>query len=600
MTIALNERVRPYGGDALVFNEADNRIYGISHTEAAVLSRFDRFRTLEEHAARITEESGPRAAPFIKAAAEKLLEKGLLLTPDDFFRELTEHFHVSADGFQSDAKKTVGEAAPQVESLVWVTADRPEKLARSVETFVYSCLAHSRRPRFVVYDDSRDASHAKQTEDLYHKVIKETGIAPNKTVYVGPREKAQFRERLLKLLSAGPGIQEAIDFALTGADGANRNLAFLHRAGECFVCTDDDTEARFARHPEGAGDLEFCSEQDPTEFFLYPDRESLLKDVPIEDIDIIAEHEKLLGHGAEEILLGARDTVLLERAAPAALRKLLRTGGRVLTTLSGICGDSGMTHSKIVLTWQGAHRDRVFAGEGYKNIRLFRETLRVVPHAVLGTGQFYMSTHIGFDNRAPLPPFFPQFRSADGLFGFMLPRIFDEGVLGFLPYAVYHDPEGKRSTPESSLSIWKPGMADTVALLMGDSRTNPGHSSREERIAAMGRYLIHTASMRSKDLLEYIREKYLPHTTDYLNNLADRIKEFDRNPEDWAKDVEAMMEYIKVHVGDPDFFLPAELRDGSEPLVIVERLRELVRRYGELLTAWPEMWHAAERLHNES
>ena len=599
--ISPHDPARPFGGKALLFDEISGREWILSYSEAAVLSRFDRFRSLEDHIARITAETGPRAASLVKAAVEKLLEKGLLLSREDFLWKLAEDYPAAREGEGPFTETNTD----QVESLVWVTADRPEKLTRSVETFSVSCLKQGRKPRFAVYDDSRDTESAGKTKKLFIEIMEKYGLSPGRDhrgappfLYVGPREKAQFRERLVKELSAGPGMEAVLDFALSGAAGANRNFAFLHRTGQCFISTDDDTEARFARHPGRENGIEFCSEQDPTEFFLYPHREWLLKDVHIEDINIIGEHEKLLGRRAADILLGARDTVLLGRAAPAALRRLLRTGGRVLTTLSGICGDSGMTHSRIVLTWKGARRDKAFNGEGYKNVRLFRETLRVVPHTVLSTGQFYMSTHTGFDNRWPLPPFFPQFRSADGLFGFMLPRIFEEGVAGFLPWAVYHNPEGKRTTPEAFLSTWKFGVADTVALLMEDYQTSPGPASREDRIAALGRYLVCMASMGSEDLLKYIRERSLPHTADYLNILANRLDEFGRKPEPWARDVETMMSYIEEHVGNPDFFLPAELRDGSEPLVILERLRELVRRYGELLTAWPDIWHAAKRIHH--
>ncbi|MBN2733614.1 MAG: hypothetical protein JXQ82_02000, partial [Methanomicrobiaceae archaeon] len=105
--------------------------------------------------------------------------------------------------------------------------------------------------------------------------------------------------------------------------------------------------------------------------------------------------------------------------------------------------------------------------------------------------------------------------------------------------------------------------------------------------------------MEDHELLEYITVKYLPFTAEYINTLERTLTKFNKRPAKWAGDVEDMMIFLENHMKDPDFFLPAELRPAGSPGKVINRLKDYIYKYGEMLKAWPEIWHAARELNHE-
>lgn len=585
--IALSPNAIPCGDSAFVFDELSGNPVKLTYLEAAVLSRLNTFASAEEHIGNIAAESGRNEIQFIEQTVKKLAEKRLLLAENEIIEILKKKTSI--------VRKT---KTPGINSFIWVTADRPDKILKSVKSYSSLFRKFERFPVLTVYDDSKNLNSRKTTEANLKSLASDSALFPLRLKYFGQEEKKIFTGAILKKLNSDKAIKASLEFALSGEDGANRNTAFLHQAGKMFVSTDDDTEGLFARHPDAENSIDFTSEQDPTDFFIYPGRKELLDAAETEQTDILRHHEYFLGRSAPEIILSDNQDISLGKADPDSLNKLLSSSLNIDCTLSGICGDSGMTHSKAVLTRTGVNADDIYSEKKYSKLRLFREILRVVRRPAISTGQFYMSTHIGFDNRKIPLPFFPKFRSADGLFGFLQSKVFKDSALGFIPCAVYHDPEGERKTPQSSLSVWQPGMADILAILASDFKISPGSSSREDNIYALGNYYSSFSLMSEDELMEYITEKYLPYTIDYINILADTLDYYGRVPQGWVCDIETMISFMEKHLCDPDFFVPSELRKPADNVsdTPLFRLKNYTYRYGELLKVWPEVWHAAMEL----
>src|SRR6185436_21152034 len=77
--------------------------------------------------------------------------------------------------------------------------------------------------------------------------------------------------------------------------GANRNALLLHNVGRPFFCADDDTICRpasFGNDPRAIG---LSDAFDPTSIWPYEDFTNLERSMRFAPVDILGEHERILG-----------------------------------------------------------------------------------------------------------------------------------------------------------------------------------------------------------------------------------------------------------------------------------------------------------------
>jgi hypothetical protein len=459
-----------------------------------------------------------------------------------------------------------------------VTRDRLESLIACLESYVGNGQRHDRSPDFVVSDDSPSPEASDRTKAALRRMATRFN-APVR--YAGRQEKNRFADAL----AAESGVsREIIDFALFGDErcplttGANRNSLLLDAAGSLMMAVDDDTLCQVA----AARDLEsaraFFPGYDPTAFWFFPDRAQATQSLSFVDADILGCHEELLGRAVDG------------------------TSGRVVMTLNGLAGDSGMASPRYYLSLTGASRDRLVASEqAYRSALESREVVRTVHQPTITAGPFCMTTFLGLDNRDLLPPFFPVQRNSDGIFGLTLRKCVDASHVAFLPWILLHVPEPPRAFAPDEM--WADTaavrMADIVIAAVLDHQNLTGDATSARRLADLGEHLRWLGSLDYTDFEARLRTQQQFRNFAFLTALHGQLHTYGASPAYWADDVTRMIDLISQASNAEDHLVPRDLREGRDPGAARLLSQELVAKFGEVLGAWPAMVAAAKRLRDK-
>ena len=479
----------------------------------------------------------------------------------------------SSEGFPIDRRT--------ITTVGVVTRDRLPSLTACLESYLGNCQRHSRSPEFVVADDSSREEAADRTKAALRRLADQSKA---RVRYAGRQQKIRFAAALATESAVSP---EIIHFALFGDErralstGANRNSLLLDAAGELMLTVDDDTLCRVAEAPGRETALTFFSGYDPTEFWFFPDRRRAMQSVSFVDADLLGCHDALLG------------------SAVADLQGSAETPGSVTMTLHGLVGDSGMASPRYYLTLGGVSRDRLVASQHvYQSALRSREILRTVRQPTVTAGPFCMTTFLGMDNRQSLPPFFPVERNSDGIFGHMLRKCVDGSHVAFLPWVLLHAPEPARSFSPDDL--W--GEAKTVRLSDIVIAGVLGHETPSEavptaaRLDDLGKHLQWLGSLPLSAFEEYVGGVQNLRDFAVVTALHGQLQTYGASPGFWADDVSRLIELMSNASAAEDYVFTGDLLRGREIDAARRLAQELVRKYGELLEAWPAMIAAARRL----
>jgi hypothetical protein len=402
--------------------------------------------------------------------------------------------------------------------------------------------------------------------------------------YAGRREKTRFASALAAESGVSP---ETIHFALFGDErcwrstGANRNCLLLDTAGSLMLAVDDDTLCRIAPAPEFETAPTFFPGYDPSEIWFFPGRVSATQSVSCVDVDILACHEPLLGSDV------------------AGLGAPTDTGGKVAMTLHGLVGDSGMASPRYYFSLTGSSRDRLVASpQAYRSAFESREILRCASRPTITTGPFCMTTFLGLDNRQLLPPFFPAQRNSDGIFGITLRKCVDGSHVAFLPWILLHAPEPPRTFSPDDL--W----ADSTAVRMPDividsmlAHESPGgRMATPARLADLGKHLQWLGSMSLQEYEARLRTVQHFRNFAFITVLESQLQTYGASPDFWADDMRRMIALMSKASTAEDYLVPRDLRENDDAGAARQLGQELVRKFGELLEAWPALVAAATRL----
>ena len=473
--------------------------------------------------------------------------------------------------------------APQITVLGVVTHDRVTSLAACLKSYIDCCRRYARTPEYVVMNDVIDDNVAGTTS--VRATLRAVRASEDVTIrYAGSSEKRRFAARLARESLIARDI---IDFALFGdprcrlLTGANRNGLLLDTVGSLVFSTDDDTLARSFRARESRNEVSFSVEDEPREFWFFPDRRAALEAVPPTDSDLLACHERFLGRPLTEI------------GGPAGME------GRVVLTLPGLVGDSGMGSPHVLLTLSAGSRSRLLASQAaYLSALRSREMLRTVHQPTIAASSFCMTTFFGFDNRRLLPPFFPVARNSDGIFGLTVQRSIEGSHVAFLPSALLHAPPEPRrfAGDEAWTEPKRVRMADVLiaATLVHD--VAPAAGGPSARLHRLGQYLRELASLKSEDFEAFLRSAQQLRTMAFTALLETRLREHSDGPAFWADDVRQAIAFLRGTATRNDYIVPRDLGNAGDEEDTRRLTQQLVAKFGQLLETWPALVEAASRL----
>jgi hypothetical protein len=552
---------------------------------ASVLAECFPFRTAAEHAAavgpkaRVRPEDLPRLAEAINAFVgegafidlDEIAHRGLPLAPP-----------------------------PAISTIAFVTKDRPGALERAVSSYARNAIDHGHAVRVLVCDDSKDRATRDANRDRLTRV---SHSRKTRVLHVGAEEKRVFAAAL----ATKSGVDRSlIEFALFDAFdcdqtyGANRNAMLLLTGGELVLSADDDTVCRPVAPPERITSMRFVA-SDPWEYWFHEDVQDVIQRAHYEDIDVLSEHERLLGVSLASLvgrdLIGAELSGICRHMADG-----LAARGRVAVTQAGIVGDSGMYSPMGLLLASSSTRARLVGSEHrYRSalrsraIQKLARGFTVAHHANIQGGVF------GVDNRWPLVPFLPIMRNEDGVFATTLQRCFEDAFVGYPPHALVHAPEDVRAfAPLHHLSAARElRLSDLITALVLTApvtRIHDGHA----RVRALGRYLVDLASQSPEDFAGTARQALAEMTARFAIVLTNVLRDHGEQPAYWAEDVRAMLDSRVEAVASPASWLPSDLRETRAAEDVAALTLRIVARWGELLMAWEALASAAESVRSSA
>jgi hypothetical protein len=514
-------------------------------------------------------------------------------------------FLVSAESLLEDIRRKALAPPPPIASIGITTRNRTGVLRRGLASYVANRLRYGRSNDYLVIDDAGSPGLEAETRGVLASLQREFDVPIR---YAGCAERRSFAARLAQ----ESGLkQDLVQFALFGlpecpvTTGAARNCLLLATAGGCFAMVDDDSMCRMVPCPEGEDGIQLTSQRDPGEFWFFPDTQSTLRAAAFEEADFLGLHERLLGRGIGACLpeAGGLDAVDLSQAKPAFDRCLRVGNGRIRATMAGILGDSGIGATAYLFVDPRSQRRLTRSEADYLAAVRSRQVLRCVRRVTVSEGTSCVAVNLGLDNRALLPPFIPVQRNSDGLFARTLRLCSRDAYLGYLPWAVLHDPERPRQ--QDLDAYWQAAgqmrLPDLLVHLLQASGAPYDGFGEAASLRRLGAQLEAWGRLDAAGFDEVVREQAWKAFAAVLSpeaksEIAPAEREF------YAAYRRKYAGILRERLTQADYLTPVDLRpagDNQQPgdnEQAARLSREIVRRFGELLQAWPELYAAAQRL----
>ena len=525
----------------------------------------------------------PQKLAAVRDQLEQYAQAGLLVSDVDLIER---------------CRQAVVERSPARISIIGMTTrDRVDTLQRALVSYIDNCRAFGRSVEFVVIDDSGDPVVEERNQAMLEALGREHPVSVR---YANRLQRETF---LTALIDASGIPDETVRFGLLGEGpcartvGASRNTLLLDSIGACYMLVDDDSVCRIAKPEEQLDGLALTSQHDPTEFRFFPDRDATLRSIAFVEQEFLALHEALLGRDLGACLPAVEDAggLDLDRATPAFDQRLRSFGGRVVTASAGIFGDSGVGTTGYLYAPPSSRKRLTRSQEEYLAAVKSRQLFRAVTRTTISEGALCMAGNLSLDNRQLLPPFYPLQRNSDGLFAAVLRKGFRDGYLGYLPWAIWHDPPQSRSQPIEQFfeGASRTRLPEIVKLLI---RAAPDVSGGDDGIALrkLGAHLKEVASGSLADFEEVVRTEFWRAFSVGLG-----AAEEPGLPDFYAAYRRKYLAILRRSLAKPEYVVPLDLLDLGSEEEIRHLVQRLVRQFGELLEVWPDIIKAVKELHDK-
>jgi hypothetical protein len=579
-------RVQPWGGGPA-------QLLGLA--EARVLAALHAVATLDAHADACLRALPPSVLDALPdaAGADARGRVGAVL------RGFVARGVLTAEADVLDAMAADGDApSPGITAVCIPTRDRLPTLLRALASFAENGAAHGRRTAFVVMDDSRDPRSARR----HRAALRALAATWDRPVLHGSRPA---REAFARKVARRAGVAEEVArFALLGDEryasshGAARNALLLDTVGELSLWVDDDFVCRPGTAPGAEESLALSFRGDPHAYW-FGAAEGEVHDLAADvETDFVAAHERLLGRTPGGCVARAREAGMPARIDDRwAMGTLLRPDARVANTFAGIVGDvggPGRHHPRLTL--RGASFHRLVADEDAYAARLHaRHVLKSPLRWAVAPDSYCMAGNMGVDGRALPPPFMPVGIAEDIVHGVCRRMVNPAACSGYVPLVVPHlppDPRAPGAPPPLTFISNR-----VVSTLMARATGQQPSAALRAAFAWAGAWLQALGTAAEGDfraeMEALLREVLRIENERAEQELAGRADA----PEAWRRSMRAAMDERRALAATDTLASPPDL--PGTPADRQSLLQGMIRRYGELLAAWPALMDAAGELRRE-
>lgn len=576
-------------GKEVVYFPPVARAFELSATEIRVLENCLTAARPEDHAERFLSSQGlaENHRTAIQGVLGGLGEKGLIVP-------LSKVLGVPPG-------KRSGATSRGITTVAVPTCARPEMLVRLLRGFIQNTSRYGKKPRFLIIDDSRSPTDRGHNKRLLSALRVETGA---KISYADRTDRLRFARALAK--ASGLSLQTVRDCLLGtegmgGSYGATRNSILLETLGERVLSVDDDmTCATVPWTGQVEPGLRITGEAVKFMTHAFRSEKELTANLAASTgEDYLALHESLLGRTpfelAEEAAAGAGTLLKIDHLSAALAAKIQDRHARVAVTCTGMIGVSGTGGAADSLFIKGRQRKRFFSDADLLLSALEEDLqIRAIAQKTISDSGPTMGMNLGIDNRAIVPPFIPNLRGEDDVFGACL-RIAVPGALhGYPTGTLHHGREIERRTLESTLLSSLRGSANSYLIEYLESRAaDLTDGDGYARLARLGRHLEDFGARNAGET----RVRLTRSDLKFLKYRRQVVEESLREPD--------LPPHYKAHLEKYASLIDAEALIRNTPALAgvplmkgdaVAGFLASASRFGELLQVWETLVTSAKRL----
>ncbi|MFZ0774238.1 MAG: hypothetical protein WCA49_13335 [Candidatus Sulfotelmatobacter sp.] len=565
-------------GSVLLYSQSGSLVRVVPQNTADRLLGCSGLLTLDEHAKNLQTRTGMDQA-HIRQELSCFVEEGFFVSEKELFTQ------------ESSVVKWPTDCA-RITSLGIPTRNRPDLLLRATASYQENQRQHDRHCRIIIADGS-DVNGARENRER----LASLNDPEDHLWYAGTLEKQRYADLLV-----GAGLPaEVVTFALFGhpridcAIGTNRNTILLETLGEMVLCADDDSVCRIAALPGSSETLRIAGDNDAVQVRFFPDRASLLAASTFFEESVLSAHEQLVGRTLPNIVASQAGKVKIDGTCSHLLGSLRKGAGTIIASYLGVCGDAGMGSPLAFLMDSRGQRQRLFESETDFHCALSsREVMLIAGQPTISHAGPWLGNGVAADNRFLLPPFPPNLRGEDTVFGHLLSACFPDAYFAHLPRALFHDPPTQRSYPARPAM----GFSDVLAAFIGVAGPAWYRGGSPDRaMRQLGSYLIDVSSPSQKAFDDELRKLILRQTSFMLTMMDKDASMYKGISPLWSNEMEKVRDSLLEGVVH-DQIVPSELRTVFPNEEAAALTRDLVLRFGKLLSWWPDIVQGARWLHS--
>jgi hypothetical protein len=409
----------------------------------------------------------------------------------------------------------------------------------------------------------------------------------------------QMRRRWAHDCAARRGLDAAtVEFALIGDTrtattvGSARNYALLATCGRLIVMTDDDTVCRWFERKDRQNRTSFKgwtpSDRETLRLVPYATIAEAVADHSDVPLDVFAMHETVLGRSWADLAeRNLRDADFAGLAlSPALCRDAFAADHRVVLSAVGSLGDCATDWNDYILL-TGAASGLVANPDRASEVIKSRQIAVSAVNTTVWNGPVPRLLHCGVDNREMLPPFFPIDRGEDSLYGLLLRSVMPGALTALHPAMILHEPPATDDRSRRGRTFPVPDAAQLLHIpLFGMMAERGGqHCAAAPRLRTTGQRLCALAGVSTNAFACELGADYQRMVSGMASELARRARAQPTAAGDIfraASDAAYTGEHMDI------------LRRRGPTKPFWRRIQTNVRRYGEVMLAWPEMVADAE------
>ena len=580
-------------GNLLLHNTRSGKRAMVKPEVYASLLHCRQFKTLSQHTESIIASNpgmqGQQAD--IRKVLQTMLASGIMLSA----KSACDRLKIKVE---SKTEEEITDA-PVVAILTW---ERPQALERLLESIVANCDTGSLH-RLYVIDDSRKAENISQNKTLTEQFTSKIGT---QLQYFGQAEQRALLNELVEQL---PEHENAISFLADQSRwnnhwtaGLTRNLALLLSCGHRLLMIDDDTICDVYDAPRKKNEITFSNEPREAEFFGSEQEWAYLQQ-PINP-DPIDRHMQCLGLTFSQALtiLGQNHLKTAGLAGATALQlSELQPDSEVLVTECGSLGCPGTGKNTWLPDMAPDSLKRMLESAEKTTHALSSRKVwsgRKQPHFAPRSN---MSQMTGFDNRRMLPPYMPNIRGQDRLFGYMLDFIFPTSVTLDYPWAIPHLPLPDRRWRDRDLNFTP---ADSFPMFFVEKiighRSSCHSVSPGDRLLNLSTWFNDMSTTGADSLSSMYRDSRLRGGAERLNQLTSLLATTESAPVNWQNYLRNGISQLNADLdrASRDDFTVRGLPATMESDELIMFWKNVWGDFATALKAWPEIRGAATKIIN--